>query len=422
MGALVPGQKSGPAAVTYTRGDALREMAEEAGLQHERQLSVDSRCAPAIHDQPVICGGVQLRRMSEVEPEVVEWLWPPYIPTGKVTLLEGDPGVGKSWIGLAIATAVSLGKGLPGQAVNNPADVVLASAEDGLGDTIRPRLDGMHADVERVHAVDGALTLDDAGFLMLETVIASVQPALLIIDPLVAYLGGNLDLHRSNETRAVMARLARLATAHGLAVLAIRHLTKGGASRAIYRGLGSIDITAACRSALLAGCDPQNPASRGLVQIKSNLAPTGPAIGFELRDGGFYWTGESSLTAAVILASEDEPGASAGEEAADLLRDVLADGPVPAAEVWQEVSAAGLKDRTVKRAKARLGVRTFRRGEPGRRGGGVWVWELPDGRAASPQDLGGQEGHIGKLAPKTPSELKKSADPREAGPLNAVRV
>jgi hypothetical protein len=351
--------------------------------------------------------GVKLRCMADVKPEAVSWLWQPYIPKGKLALLEGDPGVGKSWVSLAIATAVTLGKGLPSQEPGEPAIVILASAEDGLGDTIRPRLDKMGADVSRIQAIDGALTLDNNGFAKLESYLERIHPALLIIDPLVGYLGAAVDIFRANESRQVMARLARLAEKFDVAFLAVRHLTKGGMSKAIYRGLGSIDFTAACRSVLLAGNEPDNPQKRGIVQIKSNLAPMGKAIGYELRDGGFYWTGDSDLTAGRILAVEDSgEGKSARDEAADFLRDELRDGPVEATQVWRDAREGGLSDITVKRAKAMLGVVTRRCGEAGKRGGGKFTWELPDSHLEVRKDLEYQEAHIKENDTLNNSSLK----------------
>jgi putative DNA primase/helicase len=332
--------------------------------------------------------GVSLVCIADVQPETVSWLWPPYIPRGKLTLLEGDPGIGKSWVSLAIATAVSLGKGLPRTEAIESASVVLASAEDGLGDTIRPRLDAMGADVSKIHAIKGALDFGNGGLIMLEGFIREVSPVLVIIDPLVAYIGAGVDIHRANETRAVMAKLADMAEKHGCAILAIRHLTKGGTLKPIYRGLGSIDFAAACRSVLMAGCDPENNQKRGIVHIKSNLAPMGHAIGFELRDSGFYWTGESDLTWQRILSAEDSSdGRSAKDEVADFLRDELADGPVEAAQVWRDVREAGLSEITVKRAKAMLGIITRRQGETGKRGGGKFTWELPDNHLEVQKDL-----------------------------------
>ena len=322
---------------------------------------------------------ISLVCIAEVEPETVSWLWLPYIPLGKLTLLEGDPGIGKSWVSLAIATAVSLGKGLPGTEAIESASVVLASAEDGLGDTIRPRLDAMGADVSKIHAIKGALDFGNGGLIILEGFIQQVKPELVIIDPLVAYIGPGVDLHRANETRAVMAKLADMAEKHSCAIMAIRHLTKGSMSKAIYRGLGSIDFAAACRSVLMAGCDPDNEQKRGIVQIKSNLAKKGQAIGFELRDDGFYWTGESDLTAARILSAEDTDGVSALDEAIDFLKDELADGAVEVKQVERDADAAGIYQRTLRRARENIGVRVKRQSEPGgKRGSGRWLWELPE--------------------------------------------
>jgi hypothetical protein len=301
-------------------------------------------------------------------------------------------------LSLAISTAVSLGKGLPGEDNGNPMAVLLASAEDGLGDTIRPRLDTMKADVGRIFAIDGVFTLDDSGLGMLETAIAKYKPALLVIDPLVAYLGADVDIHRSNEVRAVMAKLANLAARYNVAILAIRHLTKGGMSKPIYRGLGSIDFTAACRSVLLAGSDPANPQSRGLVHIKSNLAPTGKAIGFELRGGGFYWTNDCDLTAAKILAAEESEGKSAIDEAIDFLKDELAEGPVEASQVWRDARNMGLSSATLNRAKTSLGVITKRKGKKGKKGGGKFIWELPvDTYLEGQKDLGYQGYQVEKF-------------------------
>jgi len=360
----------------------------------------------------------QLRRMADVQAESVSWLWHPYIPKGKPTLLEGDPGVGKSWLSLAIATAVSLGRGLPGKDPGEPAAVVIASAEDGPGDTIRPRLDAMGADVSLIFAVDGALTLDENGFAVLESYLEKVRPALLIIDPLVAYLGAGVDIHRANETRAVMSHLARIADKFGVAILAVRHLTKGGMSKAIYRGLGSIDFTAACRSVLLAGCDPENPQKKGLVHIKSNLAPTGSAIGYELRDGGFYWTGETELTAARILAAEDGgEGKSAIDEAVDFLRDELTYGPVEAKQVFSDAKSLGIYERTLNRAKSKLRVTSKREGESGKRGIARVKWQLPEDLEGQ-KDLGCQDCHIEDIGNVNQIILNNSVTPLGVGNVN----
>jgi hypothetical protein len=242
----------------------------------------------------------------------------------------------------------------------------------------------MGADVYRIFAIDGALTLDDKGFNLLEGYLEGRKPSLFIIDPLMAFLGAEVDIHRANETRAVMSRLARLAEKYEIAILAVRHLTKGSMSKAIYRGLGSIDITAACRSVLMAGSDPENPQNKALVHIKSNLAPTGPAIGFELREGGFYWTGESTLTAAQILAADSGARASELDEAIEFLKEELAEGQVPAKDVYRDAEGQGVAKRTLERAKVNLKAESFRKGD-------TWFWSL-----TSPTSSIGFLGDVGK--------------------------
>jgi len=259
----------------------------------------------------------------------VEWLWHPYLPKSKLTLLEGDPGVGKLWVSLGIAAALSVGKGLPGGESSKPASVLIASAEDGIGDTILPRLNGTGANMENIHAIGGPLSFNEEGLRIFGKFIEDLHPALIIIDPLVAYLGTEVDLNRANETRTILSKLAHICEKYGASILGVRHLAKSGALRTIYRGLGSIDITAACRSVLLAGCDPENEQKRALAHIKSNLAPTGSSMGYEIRDGGLYWTGESKLTAEQILgkgySSENK---TVVDEAMEFLKRELAEGAV----------------------------------------------------------------------------------------------
>jgi hypothetical protein len=314
---------------------------------------------------------VSLVRLADVQSEAVTWLWHPYIPLGKVTLIEGDPGVGKSYLSLALATNVSLGTGLPGTETRDPGTVLLLSAEDGLGDTIRPRLDAMGADVSRIFAIDGAVSLDEAGRDVIEEHVSQIKPAIVFIDPFVAYIGAHVDLHKANETRTVLAALAAVAGRHNCAVVLIRHLTKGSRDKSIYRGLGSIDITAACRSVLLVGADADDPNVRALVQVKSNLAPFGPARGYAIRDGRFEWmAGVSDLTAHRILAAESDAGPKA--EATAFLRDLLADGPMSAADVLKHARKMGIAEMTLRRAKADLHVKS----RPLREKGIVRGWEL----------------------------------------------
>ena len=320
---------------------------------------------------------VRVRCLADVKPEKVDFLWHPYIPKGKLTLIEGDPGVGKSWLTCAIAAATAAGTGPAGWNINEPSNVLMLSVEDGLADTIRPRFDTMQADVKRIFAIEGALVFNDLGFFFLEEKIVEYGPALVVIDPLVAYIGAGVDLHKANETRAVMAKLALIAEKYHCAIIAVRHLTKGGKDKPIYRGIGSIDFTAACRSVLLVGNDPDDIHRRAMVHIKHNLTEPGGAVGYEINDGSFLWTGASNLTAGRILASSsDDEKTSALRAAEDFLREVLSEGPRAAKDIKREAREAGITDITLSRAKQSLGVKARKEGRPGETGQ-RWICELP---------------------------------------------
>ncbi|MGI8926878.1 MAG: bifunctional DNA primase/polymerase, partial [Tepidiformaceae bacterium] len=355
--------------------DEVRKVARSVGRYEPGAPAATRSKADIAPTVRVVC-------LADVEPEPVTWLWEPYVPRGKLTIEEGDPGVGKSHVTLAITTHVSLGHGLPGVPWTAPANVLLLGAEDGLGDTVRPRLDRMGADVSRITAIEGPLCFGgeegEAGLEFVEAEIRRSSPALVVLDPLVFYLGGAVDLHRANEVRAVTARLALLAEKYRCAILAVRHLTKGGRDKAIYRGIGSIDLTAAARSVLLVGCDPDDPAKRAIAQTKCNLAPFGPPVGYSLADGLFTWT-TTDLTAGRMLAAEGDGGDGAAKgEAEGFLREALAGGARPAAEVKREALACGIAGRTLDRAKAALGVTSRHSGVPGKSGGGTWDWRLPE--------------------------------------------
>lgn len=384
----------------------------------DRQGNENEPSAPAVVRQAVVvCLGM-------VTAEQVEFLWPPYIPLGKLTILEGDPGVGKSWLALAIAAAVSLGVKLPGAAeARGPADVLLLSAEDGLADTIVPRLEAIGADRRRIHALTGIVTdKGERGFSLvehldlLEEAMAQHHPVLVMLDPLVSFLGAGVDMHRANETRAVLSPLASLAERHRAAILAVRHLTKTGRDKAIYRGQGSIDFTAAARSVLLAGEESQT-GKRGIVHTKSSLAPKGPTLGYAIEDGRFYWTGASDLTASRLLAPEGQDERGALGEAEDFLQDALADGERPAPEVYKEARSVGIPDRTLERAKQHLGIRAKRRGEPGKRGGGAWFWGLPED-LGDKNDLERQDSTVENAAPLINLERKSPFGGKGLGALN----
>jgi len=327
--------------------------------------------------------------LGDVQPEAVSWLWPAYIPNGKLTILEGDPGVGKTTVALQIAAMVTRGHPLPdvGSGVRvcrKPAAVVYLSAEDGLADTLRPRLDAADADVTRVHAITGvrvqasdgteftcALSLQEIA--VLDTVLALLQPSLVVVDPLQAYLGSKVDMHRANETRPVLAALAALAEKHHCAILCIRHLGKSSQERAVYRGLGSIDFAAAARSIILAAHNPINPVNCVLAQVKCSLSPRGKSLGYQLRDGRFYWTGVEDISAEDLLrAPLGTEESSALDEASSFLKEMLNDGARPSNLLKREARRLKISDASLRRAKSRLGVvATCQRNAAGRN---EWLW------------------------------------------------
>lgn len=336
-----------------------------------------------------------LMPLADVQPTDVTWLWESYIPLGKLTLLEGDPEVGKTWLSLVIAAAVtrsSLLPGIPGATAPpaTPRNVVYMQAEDGFADTIRPRFDAAGGDPHRLLLLNGKrragdeteldITLQDLD--VIETVLMAERPALLVIDPLQAYLGATIDMHRANQTRPLLSALGRLADRYQCALLCIRHLNKSGPDRAIYRGLGSIDFAAAARSVLMAGFDPADPERqrRVLVHGKSSLAPQGSSLGYTLQAGQFRWLGESAVSIDQLFSRHrDADEQSDLDEAAQFLSSLLAAGPVAAKQALKEGKKAGISAITLQRSKKQIGVKSWRAGRAGGgRGKGQWLWGLQD--------------------------------------------
>jgi hypothetical protein len=342
-------------------------------------------------DSGVLTAG--LVRLSDVQPECVQWLWPARIPLGKVSLLDGDPGLGKSLMTLDLTARATTGRAMPdgtGSDLSAPTDVVLLTAEDGLGDMVRPRLEAAGADLHRVHALTW---IDDhtekrmptlADVDALESVIQQTGARLVIVDPLMAFLPGEVNSYRDQDVRRLLAPLAALAERTGAAVVVVRHLTKAIGNNPIYRGGGSIGIIGAVRSALLVAKDPDDVDGRRriLASTKCNLAEEPSALAYHLESvidapvPHIVWEGATGHTAAVLLApTTDEVERSAGQEAISVLVDILADGPVSASEARKLARAAGVSDRTLDRAKAALRVKASRRGGLG--AAGEWVWSLP---------------------------------------------
>jgi hypothetical protein len=295
--------------------------------------------------------------MADVRPERVDWLWPGRIPRGKITLLEGDPGLGKSTVAYDLAARLSSARPMPGLATPaTAADAIIISHEDGLGDTVRPRLEAAGADLRRVHAVKGfgldgteRLPVLPADVPIIEAIVEQHAAALLIIDPLFAYLGSEIDTFKDHDVRAALVTLAAMAERTRVAVLIVRHLNKRSGGPAIYRGGGSIGIIGLARSGLLVAPDPDDSAGRVLASVKNNLATGIPSMRWRLvpEDNGaarVEWLGLSSHTAETLLANcEGEPEErSALDEACAFLKDALAGGEVEVQEVRRRAAQAGV--------------------------------------------------------------------------------
>lgn len=318
--------------------------------------------------------------MSTVVPELVDWLWPARIPLSMITMVDGDPGLGKSTMTLDIAARVSRGRVMPFEAPRSrpAADVILLTAEDHLAATVRPRLDAAGADLHRVHVVQTMPRKDDPDrppmlvaedIARLEQIVIAKRAKLVIVDPIMAFLDAATDAHRDQDMRAVLRLIAATAERTGAAILVVRHLRKGAGS-ALYRGAGSIGIVGAARSALLVAADPDDPEQRVLAASKCNLAPLAPSLRWQLVDQGgvarVEWLGVADGVTADDLARVADPagsdeGASDLDRAVEALREVLADGPVPTRQAMAAASElAGCSVRTVERARQRLGVEAVR--------------------------------------------------------------
>jgi len=355
----------------------------------ERELSIQDD-APDMKRAAAISGPV-LTCLATVEPQPVSWLWPQRIARGKLTLLFGEPGLGKSFATIDMAARVSAGTAWPdGVEIESPGSVILISAEDDLADTIRPRLDRAGADVRRVVALEAvqavadegriterSFTLADIGHLK-DALDRTPDTRLVVIDPVSAYLGGR-DGHRNDEIRGLLSPLSKLAADYGAAVVMVTHSNKGAGARAVHRAMGSLAFLAAARAAWLVVRDESLPDRRMFLPVKNNIGNDKQGFAFSIIDGAVSWERDPIYTTADQALSSAEGDGKPGPEpealdaAKEWLSEMLKLAPVMVATVETEARAAGISARTLRRAKESLGVRSRR--EQFTKG---WEWNLPE--------------------------------------------
>ena len=294
---------------------------------------------------------------EDIEQTSVDWLWFPYIPFGKLTIIQGNPGEGKTYFAMMLTAACTNKKMFPNMEDIEPFNVIYQTAEDGMGDTIKPRLVEAGADLSRVMVIDDseeALTLSDD---RIEKAVRQNHVRLVIIDPVQAFIGADVDMNRANEVRPVFRKLGMIAEKTGCAIVLIGHLNKSSGAQSTYRGLGSIDIMAAVRSLIFIGKVRKDPTTRVLIHEKSSLAPPGETMAFKLGDEeGFRWVGAYEISADELLDEKEGKATETKlERGAKLIRELLADKKeISIRELDEKAKEQGISGRTMRDVRSRM--------------------------------------------------------------------
>lgn len=323
---------------------------------------------------------LKLIHMEDVVSKEVEWLWYPYIPYGKITIVEGDPGEGKTTLVLKLAAALSMGLPLPCDDYKEyePIHIIYQTAEDGIEDTIKPRLEKAGADCSMIRVIDETdkeLSMTDD---RLEQAIIETGARLIILDPIQAYIGATVDMHRANEIRPVLKHLGIITEKHNCAIILIGHMNKASGSKSTYRGLGSIDIQATARSVLLVARLRDKPNIRIMAHDKSSLAPAGDAIGFEMtEDNGMVCIGPYDITIDELLSGNEGRGKKKLDIAENFIKEYFGINKViPSNEIMMEAAKRSIKRNTLLSAKKKLGITSDK--EKAEDGTIYWTWIMPE--------------------------------------------
>ena len=305
---------------------------------------------------------------ADVVAKPVEWLWYPYIPYGKITLLQGDPGEGKTSFVLDLLSRLSNNDYLPCSCTRASNISIYQNNEDDISDTIKPRLERSGAQCDRICFIENTeqhLALDDT---FIEDAIISCKARVIVLDPIQSFLGANCDINRASAIRPKMTKLKEVAARTGCAIILVGHLNKNSNGKSKYRGLGSIDISAAARSILFIGKAPSDPTRRAFAQLKNNLAPLGDTLCFSLDDGVLDWHGSIDLTADELMSVTKDKSPEI-KSAIAFLQDKLNNGLYRSNELLEEAESTGISLRSLYAAKAQLPIRSVKRGK-------IWYWEI----------------------------------------------
>lgn len=379
---------------------AIKRRLPMGAVRLEEQLALEAAIKVAAKSKDATAGHIAYRRASDIQAKPISWLWPGRIARGKVSMLAGNPGLGKSQLTASMAAVVTTGEIWPvDRARCERGNVIILSAEDDPEDTIRPRLEAAGADLSRVFILDAVVEAFNADgeeikrafnlkidLARLGRMLDEIGgAAMIVIDPITAYLG-EADSHKNAEIRALLAPVSDLAAKHGAAVVCVSHLNKSSGGEALMRVMGSLAFVATARAAFIVAKDNDDPARRLFLPAKNNIGNDQTGLSFTVEaakipsatgmveTSRILWGQEAvTVTADEAVASISNPEEHSDmQDAKAFLRDLISAGPVPSRQIRADAEGAGYSWRTIQRAQKALGIDAVK---DGMKGG--WVWKLP---------------------------------------------